>query len=133
MLDDNPQSASRAFSNFKVLIYVIFGVVLPFVALFVEVSEEMSAEIFISPIPTALHILAIALVPCGVLFSFLRLLREAEIKSWDFLFNGICIGVSIFYTLFYLKMMPVIVIGILFMGLGFLPLSPLIALICLVF
>lgn len=103
----------------------IFGVFLPLIALVVELHTGMSAEIYIDPIPTWWHTCLIAFVPISnavVLWAVHR--QWADRATHVLLLNGLAIGISAIYTMIYLPMMLVGLFGILVMGLGFLPLSP---------
>ncbi len=107
---------------------ILFGIILPIITLGVELSTGMCADAFFDPIPTVMHTLLVALVPVANLL----VLRSVQQRPWlsprlTALFCGAAAGVSAFYALQFLPITPFACIGIMFMGLGFLGLSPLLA------
>jgi hypothetical protein len=122
--------ASRPGMIFKSAIF-IFGVLLPLGTLVFELITGASAEVLFDPIPTWFHVLAIALVP-AVNFWLLRVAMKGECPQPRALgwLNGVTTGVVVYYALIYLSFVPFACIGIIFFGLGLVPLSPYLALIC---
>ncbi len=112
----------------------LFGVFLPALTLIVEGLTGMCASIIFDPLPTWLHAVGIGLVPVA-LFLTLRTLRSPERPLWKTTgwLSGLTMGIALFYAFMFSILTPFACMGILFMGLGFLPLSPLSALICGVF
>ena len=112
------------------VLIVLFGILLPSIALGVELHTGMCAEVFFDPIPTLGHVLLVALVPAGNLLALIAFhgnwLRWRTPLLW---LNGVVLGVALFYTLVFLPIMPLAVIAIIFWGMGLLPLSPLCALL----
>lgn len=108
----------------------LFGVVLPLITLGVELVTAMCATTFFDPIPTLFHTLLVALVPV-VNFLTWTALRSGRVEKRTALgwANGVAVGVGIFYALLFLPLFPVSAIAIIFMGMGFLSLTPLLALI----
>jgi len=106
------------------------GVILPLVTLGVELTTGMNAEVFFDPLPTALHVLLVALVPFANLAALasLRFGSTAHLGKLA-LANGCAIGVALFYAVLFLPIMPLALAGVMWFGLGLLPLAPLIALI----
>ena len=109
---------------------MIFGVVLPAITIMVEVITGMCASSIFDPIPSYFHLILIAFVPVGNLFICLAIKKGKinNIKVINFI-NSCTIGISLFYSIIFLPILPFAAIGILFMGFGFLPLSPLTSLI----
>ncbi len=109
---------------------LIFGVILPLITLGMEMMTAMCAEVFFDPIPTVFHTLLVASVPVVNLLTWIALkrgrLERRTALGWA---NGVAAGVGIYYALIFLPLFPFSILGILFMGMGFLSLSPLIALI----
>lgn len=107
----------------------LFGVTLPVITLAFELLTGLCGELFVDPIPTFGHALLIALVPLANAwaFSFLFRGRPANAAGPGYL-NGVAIAVSAYYTLVFLPVSPFAVIGILYLGMGLLPLSPMISL-----
>lgn len=112
----------------------LFGVFLPALTLVVEALTGMCASIVFDPIPTWLHAVCIALVPAAV-FLTLHTLRSPERPLWRTTgwLSGLALGIGLFYVFMFSIITPFAFIGIMAMGLGLLPLSPLSALICGVF
>jgi hypothetical protein len=110
---------------------VLFGVMLPVIALAVELASSMCAGTLFDPLPTILHVVLVALVPVanGVAIVSLRSASRPAWKAAGWM-NGVAIGVSGYYAVLFAIVTPFAVIGILFFGLGFLPLAPLLSLAC---
>ena len=110
---------------------LFFGVILPLGTLIFELATHLCAGTFFDPISTWFHVLLVLIVPVANLFAWLSL-RDVS-KSWlrwIWLGNGAALGVCLFYAALYLPMSPFAFVGVLFFGLGLLPLSPLFAAIC---
>jgi hypothetical protein len=103
------------------------GVILPVVTLGFELVTGMCADTLFDPLATWTHVLAVALVP-ALNFATLRALHAGRMLSrrhgWVF---GVGFGVSLYYALLFLPLVPAALVGIMFMGLGLLALSPLFA------
>jgi hypothetical protein len=108
---------------------VLFGVLLPIGALLVELSTHTWSGVFVNPIPTPLHVLAIVAVAA---INALCLYVSSEAlanrpRLWATL-NGFAIGVPILYALIFLPSLPLAAFGLIFL-LGIFPLSPYLAVI----
>ena len=106
----------------------IAGFWLPAAVVLVELTTRMCAETFFDPLPTALHTACVAAVPILNALVLWRLPREQSLASLPWL-NGIAFGVSALYALTFLPIVPIGVFALLLVGLGLLPLTPLIAFI----
>lgn len=109
----------------------LFGVLLPLVTLGVELFTGMCREFF-DPIPTPVHIAAIALVAVANGLALRDLFGgpgKAPGRTWLAALNAVALGVACFYALWFAFLTPFAVLAILFFGLGLLPLSPLLSLI----
>jgi hypothetical protein len=108
----------------------ILSVLFPAGVLAFESYTGYCAGNMFDPIPTIWHVLLVALVPIANLFGF-KALRTGKVGSPRLLLfaNGAALGVTIFYTLLFLPVMPFAVFAILILGMGLLPLSPLFSLI----
>jgi len=113
---------------------IIFGVALPAITIIVEAASGMCASSFFDPIPSYYHLLLIAFVPIGNLFTCVAIKKKkfSNYKTVSFI-NSCTIGIALFYSIIFLPFSPFAVIGLIFMGLGFLPLSPLTSLIVALF
>ena len=110
-------------------ILLVLAVVLPLGTLIFELLTGISAGVVFDPLPTWFQVLAVALVPAVNFWIWragrARDARHATLLGW---LNGIAIGVCFFYVVLYLPLTPFAAIGIIYFGLGLVPLTPLIAL-----
>lgn len=125
---DNIKKKKEYFNISKKTFIVIFGIILPIITLLVELTSKFCAETLLNPIPTYNHAFLIFLVPLFNLLIFSKF-NEDKIttlskNSWIILFSGITISISFYYSLLFLPFSLVAIFAIVFMGLGFLPLSP---------
>ena len=113
------------------VLIVLFGILLPFVTLAVELNTGMCAEVFFDPIPTLGHVTLVALVPTANLLALIVTLggwtRWRTSLLW---LNGVALGIALFYTLVFLPISLLGVIAIIAWGMGLLPLAPLCSLLC---
>ena len=121
---------STVFNTTGFVFAIIFGVALPAIAILIELISGMCASSVLDPIPSYIHLILISFVPVGNLLICLAIKKEKinSIKVINFI-NSCTIGISLFYSIVFIPFMPFAAIGILFMGLGFLPLSPLSSLV----
>lgn len=102
---------------------MVAGVILPAIAITVEASTQLSASLFFDPIPTAWHLVLVILVPLAQLHVWFTIRRGTpdRLMLAGFL-NAVAIGVSLFYSIFYLPFLPlgilmaVIVVGVLLLS-----------------
>lgn len=111
-------------------IFFLFGVILPAIALIIELKAHWCAERFFDPIPTWWNVLLVAFVP-ATNFQVWNSLRRGEIKRplWLSFAIGIAIFVSFYYSVIFAPLTPIAVIAVLYAFLGFLALAPLLSLI----
>jgi hypothetical protein len=109
---------------------ILFGVVLPIGVLITELISSFCAEIYVDPIPTYWHAGMVALVPLANLLVLLARSPSMQIplKFLDWI-TALAVGSAFFFTLIFIPITPFAVIGIAFLGIGFLPLSPLLSLV----
>lgn len=111
-------------------ILLIFGVLLPAVTWIFEIAFGGSAGALFDPFPTWLHVVAVLLVPVVNAWMWKAARsgnsHRSHLLGW---LNGAAIGTAVYYSVLYLSFAPFAVVGILFFGLGLLPLSPYFALI----
>jgi hypothetical protein len=109
-----------------------FAIALPVLAVIVELFIGICAEVFFDPIPSLWHLLLILLVPAANLL----LLRQARSHQpppyWMTLLAGAAVAVGAIYALAFLPVMPFALVGLIALGLGLLPMSPLIGLVATV-
>jgi hypothetical protein len=107
-----------------------FGVALPIIAWVFELLTGICTSELFDPLPTAWHVALVALVPLANLLGCINLRRAQlhwlRLLDWS---NSIALGIALYYALGFLPFTPFAVVGIVVMGLGFLPLAPLCAFI----
>ena len=103
---------------------LILGVIMPAISITVETSTHICAQIFFDPIPTTWHVLLVIFVPLAQLHCWFAIRRGTpdRLRVAGFI-NAIVIGISIFYSIVYLAILPLAFLTVL-IGLGFLPLAP---------
>ncbi len=101
------------------------GVLLPYVAIGVELITRLCAQSLFDPVPTLAHLALVVAVPTVNLRLWLARRREEPLtRPW--LFAGCAAGgIALCYSLFFLPIYPFAAIGIVFFGLGLLPFAPL--------
>lgn len=102
----------------------ISGVIMPAISITVEASTHICAEVFFDPLPTPWHLLMVIFVPLAQLQVWFALRRGTpdRLRLAGFI-NAIVIGISIFYSIIYLPIVPLAFLTVI-IGLGFLPLAP---------
>jgi hypothetical protein len=99
------------------------GVIMPAISITVEASTHICAELFFDPIPTTWHLLLVIFVPLAQLQVWFTIRRGTPERLWLAGFvNAIAIGISIFYSIVYLPIVPLAFLTLI-VGLGFLPLA----------
>jgi hypothetical protein len=113
----------------RLLFLILAGIVLPLIALGVELGSKMCATELFDPIPTLWHLLLVGFVPVANIFLVWSIYNERwerlTLMGWA---SGLAAAVSLFYSIIFAPLAPLAVIAIIFGGIGFLPLSPLLAL-----
>jgi hypothetical protein len=130
-MSDSPAPVSDNALRPPGIAWLLPGVVLPLVTLGVELTTRMNSEAFFDPLPSAFHVVLVALVPLANLAVWLAARRLSPVAHLGklALANGCAIGVALFYTILFLPLSPLGAIAIAYYGWGLLPLTPLIALI----
>lgn len=119
--------------NGTIAFIAIFGVGLPIAALLFEAITGMCREIFFDPLPTPFHFILYATIPLANGRLLLALERgEALPARWTWL-HSFSAGVAMFYSLVFLPISPIAAIGIIVFGIGLLGLSPMFAVLCVIF
>jgi hypothetical protein len=108
--------------------FLVFGVALPLFTLGFELWTHACGTEFFDPIPTWWHVALVATVP---LTNFL-IWKGVGKYDWRpskslMLLAGASLAISAIYGAMYCPMAPFACMGIIFMGFGFIPLSPIIA------
>lgn len=109
---------------------ILAGVILPWVAIIIEITTRICAEEIFDPLPTVWHKILVIATPLANLLVIYELRRDRTEYHWRLgLANGLAVVVSAFYTILYLPLMPIALLAISFAGLGILPMSPMLSLI----
>lgn len=108
-----------------------FGVALPLICLVVEIVTGLCGRHFFDPIPKMGHVLAYLWVGLGAGVGLWTLrsvrqgtCRDIRVASWCV---GVSCGISLVYALLFIPLLPISLFAIVFFGLGFCSLSPLIS------
>lgn len=110
----------------------IFGVILPLVTLAIEAFTGICASGLFDPIPSVWHMALVALVPVVCVWNLRFLSEERAFGSGNLLSLGIGAAIAVYYTIPFAVIIPFAFIGIIFYGLGLLPLAPVLALLILI-
>jgi len=107
---------------------ILFGVVLPSIAVLVEFLTGMMAEFYMDPMPSFAWFAALCGVPSGFLYLYKILNHPTEPtlgQRWRaFAVSGMLSAFTTVYCLEYVPTIPLALLAILVFGLGFLGLSP---------
>jgi hypothetical protein len=124
-----PSAEGRSGKSWLWLIIRAFlGVLLPLGTLILECIERPSASELVDPIPTPFHILLIAWVPVTHALGLWFLERSTQpLPRWFAWMLSASLGISGAYAVTYAPITPLAAFGILFYGVGLIPLAPLIA------
>ncbi len=105
---------------------VFAALVLPSIAVFIELTLGVCAQTFFDPAPTVWHkVLVIATPPANFLVMRGLWWSDGEYHWRLGLANGLATAVSAFYTIIYLPITPLALVMVLFFGFGLLALAPL--------
>lgn len=108
---------------------LVAGVILPAIAITVEATTSLCAQMFMNPIPTSGHFLLVLLVPLAQLQVWFAIRRKDPTRlTLAGVLNVVAIAVSLFYAFVYLPLVPIAALTLLIV-LGILPLAPFFALI----
>ena len=106
------------------------GVITPLITIVLEFFSGACADEFFDPIPTFVHGIILLVVPLANLAALLPIFHnrpgQFKVLAWV---NGAAIAISAIYAVLFLPLTPLAMLGILFLGIGLLPLSPLTSLI----
>lgn len=120
-----PARPSKLLASFIAL----FGVILPFVTLGFVAENDFLRTSPIDPVPNALYVLLVAMVPVTNAFLAVALWRgEATVSRPIAWLHTVAIGIALAYSLQMAPLAPISVPMVLWYGIGLLPLSPMLAL-----
>lgn len=103
-----------------------FGVILPAIVLLIEMVSSFCGSILFDPVPTWFHALLVAAVPCLNIWLLKGSVTEAT-EKWKGAAAGVVLVVCAFYGLLFLPVIHFSVMGLVLLGFGLLPLSPVLA------
>jgi hypothetical protein len=111
---------------------VLCGVVLPILALVVELTSNICAEMFFDPLRSTLHVVGYASI--AALMTWLVVCDRAApaVLARQHAAAHVVLGVTLFFAAYFTPMLPISAVAILAIGLGFLSLSPFIVLLTLI-
>lgn len=110
--------------------FIVFcGVALPLLALLAELALGVFSHAPFNPLPSGFHGILIALVPLSNLALAFALGEGKALPAPLSALHGCATGVALVYTLIFLPITPIAALGILFFGIGLLPLAPLLSLV----
>lgn len=123
----------RGLSNVSL---VLFGLVLPAVALGFELVTGFCRDAFFDPIPSWGHIVLVAMVPLANLVIWWATRRRWDAQPWALgAASGASLAISLYYAALFLPILPIAFLGlaaVIYFGLGLLallPMAPLLAFI----
>ncbi len=124
------KSKSRNEKSKRMLLW-LFGVIIPLGIVLFEWATNFCAGVFFETIPTVAHGLLLLTVPM-VHFWLLRTKEQAQKVGWKWraVGAGVSFGVSLFYALLFLPLVPASCFAMILFGMGLLSLSPIFAWIC---
>lgn len=116
-------------SRWRLVFTWLFGFLLPAGTLFYESLTGFCAQYLFDPLPSFLHQGVVALVPLGFLFV-LNVATPSTSRGHQlpFVLGGV-FAISLIYTLPFVPLLPAAFVALIYFGLGFLPLAPLLALL----
>lgn len=130
MIQENAGPSSEQHPVNTIVLLAIMGVLLPLVALVFEATFGLLKGNLLDPLPTVMHGALIAVVPIANCLLLRALVRGEPVLppalAW---LHAFAMGISLLYAILFLPFTPIAPIGILFYGIGFLPLAPLLSLI----
>jgi hypothetical protein len=104
---------------------VALAVIYPAAVIAIELDSGLCASALFDPMPTFWHVLAVSFVPASNLLAFSHLRSDAPRHTvWFALANGTALAIAAVYTLLFLPILPLAVVGIP-VGIGLLPFAPL--------
>jgi hypothetical protein len=107
---------------------LFFGIVVPLLALCVELAFELCRSLFYDPLPTPWYAAVFAAIPVVNLWLFAQGAKaSAAIRRAMLVANGCVGGIAAVFAIYLLPLLPFSLVGSLFGGLGALGLAPLFA------
>lgn len=110
----------------------MIGLLLPLLAIVVEKTTNLCADAAFDPLPTPWHVLLFLTIPLSIGLGHLAIERRWTDRLAPIGFvHGIALVVAAVYTLVFMKILLMSLIAVIIIGIGFLGLAPLFALLVL--
>lgn len=91
---------------------LIFGVMVPVLAIVIETTTHMCATSFFDPLPSPAHILLFALIPLCNLLTVIGLWKDiSAFYAINSLMNGMAMGIAVLYAIMFLPILPWVAIS----------------------
>src|SRR5262249_26192945 len=109
---------------------IFTGLVLPSVAILIEITSAICAPLCFDSLPSVWHNVRVIAVPLANMLVIRGLWWSDAEYHWRLgLANGLAVAVSTFYPIIYLPLTPLALLALSFAGLGLLGLAPVLCLI----
>jgi hypothetical protein len=108
---------------------LIVTVLIPLLAVAVELATRLCADTFFDPVPTWGHVALVLAVPATNLLLWRAGRGEGTARPWLLVAAGAAGAVAATYALMMLPLFPIALVAIVLIGVGFLPMAPAFALI----
>lgn len=110
--------------------YVIVAIIAT-AAILVEMLTQICASEAFNPIPTCVHLALLLLTPVFIIVTRLSLTDGAAAARIGRLYfmNGFLVAIGLYYAPLFVPLIPVALVAVFFLGLGLLPLAPVMVLI----
>lgn len=103
---------------------LLVGTIFPAGVLILELLTGLCAGAFFDPLPTWGHVVLVAAVPAINFVLWQAAQLEDPPRPMLLLLGGVAMAIGAGYALVFLPLLPVALIGILFLGVGLLPFAP---------
>lgn len=125
MYEEEPKPKSAWAHSFT----LFAGVIMPVISITLEAATHICATNFFDPIPSMWHLMLVTFVPLAQLHVWFAIRRgTAERLMLSGLANALVIGISLFYSIVYVPLLPLAALTLV-VGLGLLPLAPVLSLL----
>lgn len=124
------KSAFQTILSGGAIFYIVtFGILLPIAAMTFELFTGICASAFFDPLPTVWHAIIFGLIPASNLIGLTTIAyRSKRATAWLPFANALAIGIAVFYTIWFVPILPVSAMATLFIGIGLCGLAPLLSL-----
>ena len=102
---------------------IFFGVIMPLIVLTIEFLTGMCGSTFFDPFETWWHVFLVVFVAVTNWWLLTKRSHKSALKPRALL-SGISMGVSLFYGILFLPLVPLSILALLYIGLGLLSLTP---------